>query len=247
MSSARGIRLLIDGPASGAWNMAVDEALLLSAQGGQATLRFYQWSPATLSLGYFQSHADRARHAPSQSCAMVRRTTGGGAILHDRELTYSIALPCRERFSTSAEGIYDALHDSLVASLAKFGISASRCERSDPTREENFLCFERRARGDVLLAEFKIAGSAQRRHGGALLQHGSVLLAASEHAPTLPGIAELAGCVWEPPEFIEIWNQELSSALGAKLYAGSYSNAEITRAHDVAANRYEQGEWTNRR
>jgi hypothetical protein len=88
------IRLIIDPPQNGAWNMAVDEALLLDAiEDGSATLRFYQWSEPTLSLGYFQRYADRNQHHASRNCAIVRRQSGGGAILHDRELTYSLVLP----------------------------------------------------------------------------------------------------------------------------------------------------------
>src|SRR5882724_9809402 len=88
------LRLIIDPPAHGAWNMAVDEALLESAAvDGIATLRLYQWSEPTLSLGYFQPAADRQTHPASRECPLVRRASGGGAILHDRELTYSLAIP----------------------------------------------------------------------------------------------------------------------------------------------------------
>src|ERR1700690_2091076 len=87
--------LIVDPPGEGAWNMALDEALLEAAQNeGIATLRFYSWREATLSLGYFQGAADRRLHQASADCASVRRASGGGAILHDCELTYSIALPC---------------------------------------------------------------------------------------------------------------------------------------------------------
>src|SRR4051812_39572627 len=90
--------LIIDAPADGAWNMALDEALLHAAESdGTATLRFYGWREPTLSLGYFQKHVDRALHSASENCTLVRRTSGGGAILHDRELTYSIALPKSHR------------------------------------------------------------------------------------------------------------------------------------------------------
>ncbi len=87
-------RLIVHPPSPGAWNMAVDEALLMDAvENGVATLRFYQWSEPTLSLGYFQRYSDREQHAASRKCAVVRRQSGGGAILHDRELTYSLMLP----------------------------------------------------------------------------------------------------------------------------------------------------------
>src|SRR5688572_19512152 len=88
------LRIVFDPPASGPWNMAVDEALLHStAEGGQATLRFYTWEEPTLSLGHFQTLAEREQHQASLACPLVRRASGGGAILHDIELTYSICLP----------------------------------------------------------------------------------------------------------------------------------------------------------
>src|SRR5690242_18095105 len=87
-------RLLIDSAVDGPRSMAIDEALLESAAGGgPLTLRFYQWSEPTLSLGYFQRYEDRSLHPASLDCPIVRRPTGGGAILHDKELTYSLALP----------------------------------------------------------------------------------------------------------------------------------------------------------
>ncbi len=80
-------RLIIDPPAAGRWNMAVDEALLLSAASRRTvTLRVYQWEVPTLSLGYFQPHAQREQHASSRHCPLVRRATGGGAIVHDRRI-----------------------------------------------------------------------------------------------------------------------------------------------------------------
>src|SRR5687767_6703039 len=96
-------RLIIDPPAEGSWNMAVDEALLESAaDSGEITLRFYEWSRATLSLGYFQSHAERSGHTASLACPMVRRSTGGGAIVHDQELTYSLVVPMDGRSHSAA-------------------------------------------------------------------------------------------------------------------------------------------------
>jgi lipoate-protein ligase A len=107
MSSAR---LIIDPPASGAWNMAVDEALLRSAaQRGTATLRFYQWSEPTLSLGYFQAADDRQQHFASLACPLVRRASGGGAIVHDRELTYSLAMPLSNTRTAQATRLYEGI------------------------------------------------------------------------------------------------------------------------------------------
>jgi lipoate-protein ligase A len=187
------LRVIHDAPAAGSWNMAVDEMMFSTVeQRSIPILRLYGWQEPTLSLGYFQSHTERAQHAASRECAWVRRSTGGGAIVHDHELTYSIALPLQARWSSFAESIYDWFHDALVECLASFGLQAQRCEQTlHPLTPEPFLCFQRRARGDVLLGEHKIGGSAQRRKQGALLQHGSILWSQSAYAPELLGIGDL--------------------------------------------------------
>src|SRR5438874_5319096 len=149
MSTAR---LIIDLPAEGQWNMAVDEALLESAAAGLPTLRFYPWQVPTLSLGYFQNAADRAQHAASLACPLVRRTTGGGAIVHDRELTYSFAAPQTDRRDARAAALYNAFHETLADVLASLDVQA-HLYRSQPLveigQDEPFLCFQRRAEGDV--------------------------------------------------------------------------------------------------
>jgi lipoyl(octanoyl) transferase len=120
------LTLLIDPPQDGLTNMAVDEALLGMAAAGELgpVLRFYQWSPATLSLGYFQRSAQRAEHPPSERCAVVRRASGGGAILHDRELTYSLVLPAGHPLAARAEPLYRAVHQALIDVLAERGLEA---------------------------------------------------------------------------------------------------------------------------
>src|SRR5688500_7762020 len=115
-----------DPPARGSWNMALDEALLhRAAEGAPAVLRFYEWQEPTLSLGYFQRYADWVCHSASAGCAVVRRATGGGAILHDRELTYSCVLPPGHSLGRHAADLYNAIHDSIVAVLAEHGLTAN--------------------------------------------------------------------------------------------------------------------------
>ena len=128
LADSQMLRVIIDEPNSGTWNMAIDEALLHSAcdRPEQTTLRFYQWSQATLSLGYFQRFADRSMHHSSQRCHLVRRSTGGGAIIHDDELTYSITAPLRSSLSRQTTAFYDLMHESLVEALATVDVF---CER----------------------------------------------------------------------------------------------------------------------
>jgi lipoate-protein ligase A len=243
-------RLILDGPSGGAWQMAVDEVLLESAaEAGQATLRFYQWSEPTLSLGYFQSFHERRKHIPSRDCALVRRQTGGGAILHDREWTYSLTLPLAHPLATDATRLYEAVHAALKATLAHWQIDVNVLEASSrlAPHEQPFLCFERRAQGDVLCGTVKICGSAQRRRRGAILQHGSLLLARSPHAPELPGLREITGQKLEHEPVIERWTAEIAPRLGLQLAAGQLSGLELDAVRTLALEKYSGFTWTERR
>jgi len=244
-----GCRLLIDEPAAGAWNMAVDEALVEGPGQQELVLRLYGWREPTLSLGYFQSLADRARHPASAQCALVRRLSGGGAILHDRELTYALAAPKSYPLTRQAEALYLAIHETLVAALGKLGIEASINSRPSELTpaEEPFLCFERRAKGDVLYGTAKIAGSAERRRRGAILQHGSILLARSLAAPELAGLGELCGRPVERAPLIAAWLEELERGLGWRFLHSSLTKDEVRLAEQLAAQRFELTSWNSRR
>jgi lipoate-protein ligase A len=264
-------RLIISPPSPAAWNMAVDEALLMdAAENGVGSLRFYEWSDPTLSLGYFQRYEDRRTHAASRDCAIVRRHTGGGAILHDRELTYSIALPSAHPMTRSAQKFYTVVHDRFIAVLTQLssgGCISWKLVRIDrgsnrPAADEPFMCFARRAAGDVLLvskngsgpgsegmwlAGAKIIGSAQRRHHRAILQHGSLLLEKSPCAPELAGWCDLTG--FQPP--IEELTQSLATQLGNSLevrFIGSDISQDLeSKALDLTKSKYGIPAWTKRR
>jgi len=250
MTASTECRLLLDPPASGAWNMAVDDMLLeWSAERGGCCWRFYGWQQATLSLGYFQQYAQRQQHPSSRDCPAVRRLTGGGAIVHDAELTYSLVVPSGHRLAARQSLLYETVHASLIEALADMGIPAALCRQpaSLPAAAEPFLCFQRRTLGDVLLSETTIAGSAQRRRRGAVLQHGSVLLRGSPAAPELAAVEELTGRVFTPEKFAEIW---LPKALGRLALFGRpqlLSPHEQGRAAALLKIRYSRRRWTESR
>lgn len=228
--------------------MALDEALLESAQqDGIATVRFYAWRQPTLSLGYFQPHADRKLHPTSEKCPMVRRASGGGAILHDRELTYSIALPHGHALAQRAERLYDAAHESLIETLEELGVRATRFCGQRERGAKAFLCFQRREPGDVLAGQHKIAGSAQRRQRGAVLQHGSVLLGRSQCAPELPGIAELFSGEVNIDELRGRWLPRLASGLECKFEEEAVPAALRVAAAEIALSKFGNRDWTCRR
>jgi lipoate-protein ligase A len=241
---------LIEGAAAPATQMAVDEVLLESAaEAGRATLRFYGWSQPTLSLGYFQRYDERSTHPTSRQCACVRRLTGGGAILHDRELTYCLALPRAHPLSADPAQLYDAAHRALVRTLATIGIAArlrTEAPAAGPS-PETFLCFERTTRGDALVGETKICGSAQRRRRGAILQHGSLIVSRSPCAPEIPGILELCGRSIEASDFAARWGSELATAIGLLPESSQISPDEWQAADDLARRKYASTQWTRRR
>jgi lipoate-protein ligase A len=249
-------RLIRDTPSDGVWNMAVDEAVLRHAAAGDApTLRLYGWKSATLSLGYFQSLADRARHGPSADCPVVRRSSGGGALVHDRELTYSLVIPRRERLAEhriAGLQLYQIVHESLVDALAALAVAASLYGpvSRDPSRKEKaapFLCFERRTAGDVIVEGHKIAGSAQRRNREAILQHGSVLIDRSPAAPELPGLVQLARPQVSLPDLIAAWTPMLAQALAVRLEDAQITPGELELARQLASERFQAADWTMRR
>jgi len=243
-------RLLIDPPASGAWNMAVDELLMeWSAATGGCCWRFYRWQEATLSLGYFQAYADRSRHTPSLDCPVVRRISGGGAILHDAELTYSFTVPRGHRLAARRLILYNLVHSTLIEVLSECGVAAYLHAASSRTlpRREPFLCFQRRAPGDLLIGQTKIAGSAQRRSSGALLQHGSVLLARSPAAPELDGLNDLT----EPPigenSLQGAWLERLGQRLALTWHSQPLSGAERRRGGELVEAKFGAHAWTRSR
>jgi lipoate-protein ligase A len=250
MTALTECRLLCDPPRPGAWNMAVDEMLLeWSAEQGGCCWRFYRWEQPTLSLGYFQRYEHRQQHPPSRHCPAVRRLTGGGAIVHDAELTYSLVIPSGHRLAAQRGLLYEAVHASLIEALAEAGIAAALCRpagRGAPTGEP-FLCFQRRAPGDVLLGQAKVAGSAQRRRRGAVLQHGSVLLRRSAAAPELATLEELSGRAFTAEGLAAIWLPKVSDRLGLVTRPQPLSPQEQQRAAVLLKTRYSQRRWTEKR
>jgi lipoate-protein ligase A len=247
------LRVIHHSPASGEWNMAVDEALLESAAGGQATVRFYAWARPTLSLGYFQALGERAGHRGSLECPLVRRASGGGAILHDCELTYSLAIGEPPGSARIAAGLYDQVHQSLIETLQVFQIDARLHGRevcksaSGEPAEQPFLCFQRRSCTDIVYRGAKIAGSAQRRRRGGVLQHGSVLLGASSFAAELPGIRELTGQAIALEELVGCWVPRLAATLGRAAERGDLSEHERERAERLAEGQFGTVGWLERR
>ncbi len=245
------MRLMVDGPLTGGRNMSVDQVLLQSAaESGVATLRLYRWQPATLSLGYFQNWASRSQHSSSRPCPVVRRASGGGAIVHDQELTYSLALPSSNRWSSQNRDLFDVVHQTLIQSLEQLGVAGCQVYQTQgkESRTAPFLCFLRRATGDVVLDGFKIIGSAQRRLENALLQHGSVLVQRSRFAPELPGVRDLVeGSDCSIENLVKIWPPQLAQQMEWTMEPATLTAAEESQTQEIATQQFENDLWNRKR
>jgi lipoate---protein ligase len=156
-------RLIIQGPRRGSWNMAVDYSILRGiAAGGEPTLRLYRWSPPAVTIGYFQIRDDEtdAAACAADGISVIRRITGGGAVYHEHEITYSLAVPLDDRcIAGTVADSYRMILGPVLRLLEGMGLDASF-----------------RPINDITVQGRKISGSAQTRREGVLLQHGTLLL-----------------------------------------------------------------------
>jgi lipoate-protein ligase A len=224
--------------------MAADEALLeTAAERGLASLRFYTWSEPTLSLGYFQ-HASAVQTLPG-NLPWVRRSTGGAAIVHHRELTYCLALP-DGLAPRAGESWICRFHGLLRDVLQDAGIPARLVACGEEAKLGETLCFLHQTAGDLLIAGSKAAGSAQRKRKGALLQHGSLLLARSEFAPQLAGINDLGDRFFTPIMLAELLVQRLSRE-GLRIEPDAWTASEQDRIAAIRAEKYANPDWNLKR
>jgi lipoate-protein ligase A len=207
-------------PRSAPLNMAVDEALLETAD--CPVLRFYGWRGPALSFGYFGAYADVADQSAHRE--VVRRWTGGGVVPHGEDLTYSVIIPARHSFfSRSSLEIYSALHDAIRQALIANGVEATLAGTVAPKVSEH--CFANAVRSDVLSNGRKIAGAAHRRSRLGLLHQGSIQL------PRLPAK----------------FREDLAATLCAQFNYKTLAPELIARADAIARAKYATSEWLMRR
>jgi len=253
-------RLFVDSPASGAENMARDHALMERAASiGAWTLRVYAWNAPTISLGRNQTargryDLDRIR---ARGIGVVRRPTGGRAILHDREITYSVTAPTDGAGDLRAS--YERINRLLVDALRWMGVDARIAAPAGRAAAPGIApCFDEPAAGELTVDGRKLAGSAQWRADGALLQHGSILIAddqsvlselAAVAQPRIPAPATLADAMGRAPSF-----EEIAGALTASVRRLEDPDAEPFIADDgfrartsALVVRYMDDAWTWRR
>ena len=225
------LRILLDHePREGAWNMAVDEVLLESAlERDVASLRFYRWCEPTASLGHFQQETDFRAESRFAHLPAVRRLSGGGTLIHDHEVTYSLVLPSSQRVVAHPVELYGLIHRGFIAVLRSRGVDVGMRGETVLLKHEPLLCFAREDEHDLVAQGHKLLGSAQRRRRGAILQHGGLVLEASRLTIELPGIVELF-----PRASLAGLEAELASQLATELATNSEHVSLTDKEHSYA-------------
>jgi lipoate-protein ligase A len=272
-------RLLWTGYQNAAENMAMDEAILIAHSEGKAppTIRFYGWNPPTLSIGYFQrveKEVDLER-LRERGLGFVRRPTGGRAVLHDRELTYSIIV------SESYPGIprtvtqsYRVISNGLLEGFRQLGLQAEMVSLAGETEKERYAslgsaaCFDSPSWYELVVEGRKVAGSAQTRQRGVILQHGSILLdldvdllfdvlrfpSDRVKERMKAGFLEKAVAInhlRETPvtmeEALEAFTRGFEKGMDIRLSPGKLSAYEETLVRQLVETRYGRDEWNLKR
>lgn len=265
-------RVVVSEPCSGARNMAVDEAIFRARAEGAVspTLRLYRWSPPTVSLGRFQELDERIDVAAIDRLGygLVRRPTGGRAILHADELTYSVAV--REEDIEGGGALmssYREISRGIEAGLGLFGMETALGTEPGEKRESlPTICFAKAARCDLVSGGRKVVGSAQTRSKGAILQHGSIPLTidlgellevlpgrpGEEHearrrkvAAAAVGVNELVGWPVTTEQLQAAIRMGFETALGVRLVESGLTEQELQWAHELEAEKYGSDEWTH--
>jgi lipoate-protein ligase A len=242
--------------------MAVDEALMDSARAGQTTLRLYGWEPGCLSFGRNQTARGRydGARAAERGIDVVRRPTGGRSVFHHRELTYSVTGPV-ETWG-GLRSAYLRINRGLAAGLRALGVPARVVDErgNGPIpRPTVRACFRDPLPGEVIVGGRKLIGSAQWRDGGALLQHGSVLLHNDQstvedlriggvRGAEVPaaGLAEYLDPLPDTDTIAAALSVSFAADLGFAVTRGELAEAELEAA-DRRLARYEDDAWTWRR
>jgi lipoate-protein ligase A len=266
-------RLLITSPARGAWNMALDEALLeqVGRSDSLPTLRLYTWEPACLSLGYAQPFADvDCARLQAHGWDVVRRATGGRAILHTDELTYSVIAPNDEpRVAGSVLESYNRLAQALLLGVQSLGVAVEMNDgvKQDGSLLNNPVCFETPSAYEITVHGKKLIGSAQARKKEGVLQHGSLPLTgdlaricqalvfeneaareeASKRLLTRATTVESAlgrAVSWETAAQALV--RAFKGQLGLTFERSELSEKEISRTEELVREKYGHPSWTER-
>ncbi len=263
-------RYIDDRPCPAAYNMALDEAISVASKNGSAppTLRLYGWNIPSISLGYFQKINEiDIGYCLQNNIPVVRRLTGGRAVLHGREITYSFSVKTRGQFSRGLLDSYKKIGDALSLALSKTGVTPEIKLVKEPRPSlrsgrgvKSPLCFQSTSYGEVTIRDKKVIGSAQKRWPDGLLQQGSIPLLVDKDALTdifglnlSPGITEPAAGLEEivpgidAEKLKEAIRRSFEETFNIRLIPSSPTKEEISLALKLEARKYLSYEWTFKR
>lgn len=272
-------RYILTEPMSPAMNMAIDEAILTLHSEGKVppTIRFYTWNPATLSIGYFQKAEKEIdmETVQARDLGFVRRPTGGRAVLHDQELTYSVVVSENHpKMPSSVTEAYKVISMGLLHGFQELGLNAEMVSLANEEEKEKYsspgssACFDSPSWYELVVEGKKVAGSAQTRQKGVILQHGSILLdmdvellfsllkfpservkqrMIDSFVQKAVTINEVSGRQVTLEEAIEAFYKGFASGLDLSLVAEPLTAEELALAEELAQTRYATHEWNFRR
>jgi lipoate-protein ligase A len=239
--------------------MALDEALFEGVRdGGSPVLRFYTWSPSTLSLGRHQ-HSEDGLAPGAQEVPRVRRLTGGGAIWHSDELTYSLACTQEDLRTSGVKASFELLCGFLLDTWKSLGWDAHFAKdvgQAPELGQFSPACFAGKEEYDVLVNGKKLGGNAQRRDRKTVFQHGSIpvrldrktleSLFSPGYRPLEAETTDLETCGWTDPieTLIPLLVRAFAARLGSEVREGVPSAAETSRAAELVRDRYGNVQWT---
>jgi len=266
---------LNSGKCSPSFNMALDEALLDWHSEGliPPVIRFYEWAPATLSIGYFQQ-AKRDINLEAvreQGLGFVRRPTGGRAVLHEHELTYSVIVSesypnmpesVTEAYRVLSEGILEGFHN--LGMDAYFSVPDTEEKRADLKQPKSAVCFDAPSWYELVVEGKKIAGSAQTRQKGVILQHGAILLDLDQEKllsvfnfsseavkermrKKLPEKAVAINSLVKEPvtieQCVEAFRDGFAKSLQIELKPFTLSEEQLKYVHELEEKKYAHDDW----
>lgn len=262
-------RFIENGPGTASWNMAVDEAIVESCRRGftPPTLRFYTWAHAALTIGYFQK---AARDIDEEVCeregiSIIRRITGGRAVLHGYDLTYSVSSgdPVAELPNT-IQGTFFAIGRAFVEGLHRLGVKADMAHAPIKEPGRSPLCFSSASRHEITCEGRKIMGSAQRRWKDGMLQQGSLLLGnpseayykffrfrdeayrermIKESRKRIPGLDDLTPRHGNLGDIVKQISDAFENTLGITLKPAGLTPFEHVRAEELSRMKYSSESW----
>ncbi|WP_080845176.1 lipoate--protein ligase family protein [Cytobacillus gottheilii] len=272
-------RFIDSGNHSAAFNMALDEALLDWNSEGKIppVIRFYGWEPATLSIGYFQKVEKEINmdSVKQHGLGFVRRPTGGRGVLHEHELTYSVIVSeehpdmpktVTEAYRVISEGILKGFHN--LGMDAYFAVPKTEADRESLKNPRSAVCFDAPSWYELVVEGRKVAGSAQTRQKGVILQHGSILLDLDEDKlfslfkypnervkermqKAFKNKAVAINEIAKENVTIEMakkaFKEGFEQGLDIKLEPYELTEEELAYVHKIAKDRYESDEWNFKR